>query len=116
MESLPGVDPLILHWVRRYPPIYKTLDEVYVPITINVKDQEYLDVVYITATQSVEIILTNIKVTTYSHRTVYIKSEKTYFFKVTIFSRNADPKSKTLRFQWNGTWEGFNEEVVSLVS
>ena len=113
MESIPGVDPSILHWVRRYPLIYLEPDERYTPITINVKDNEFLDLIWIKG-KELDGDLSEWWVETYSHRPVVLM-DVPYFFKITVFSRNATPISKMLRFHWDGTWNGFNENCVELV-
>jgi hypothetical protein len=103
-------DPSILHWVRRYAAIYGRPQDQFAPIVINRRDHEFLDVIQIQRWQKPNSLL----VSTYSHRPYIFKPNKSYKLKITLFSENSEPKSVTICFLWDGTWDGFNEKCVRL--
>jgi hypothetical protein len=106
-------DPSILHWVRRYAAVYPRTQDQYVPITVNRRDHEFLDVVYIDRSASPP---NTIEVKTFSHRPYPLSPNKDYRLKVTVFSTNAGAKSLTISFRWDGTWNGFHANCVNLCS
>ncbi len=104
-------DPSILHWVRKYFAIYRRLEDQFAPISISRGDHEFLDVIDINRSSSPPY---TIAVRTFSHRPYTLLGKRTYRLKVTVFSENAEPRSVTIFFSWDGTWEGFNEGCVQL--
>ncbi len=108
-------DPSILHWVRRYPVLYSKEQTLlqFEPITINSKDHEYLDVIQLVSLDHQTHPGRALSMSTYSHRPFQFKPHAKYVFKVTIYSRNANPLSSKFCLQWDDTWEGFDKNSIS---
>jgi hypothetical protein len=108
-------DPSILHWVRQITP-----ETAFTPITINSYDHEFLAM----------LICDKMLVQTNPKTTLKIDSHNPSQFqninvlgtrvtkcklKVTIFSKNHKPVSKTFSLIWNGTWDGFTANTVQIL-
>ena len=123
----PLFDPSILHWVRNYPAVCPNPEDQFKPVVINCNDHELLDAFYLvrqpaSAKLKIEsdgvkhhIVDTGLEVQTAAHRPYPLKSNMEYRLKVTVFGENAEPKAVTLRFFWDGTWNGFNKRCVGIV-
>ena len=77
------------------------------------KDIELLNVVAIFKRR----IGTDTKVTlqTVSNYPFNLKPKTKYRLKVTIFSKNAKPVSKNFELYWDGTWDGFTTDSITVV-
>jgi hypothetical protein len=106
-----------LHWARRDPKLYTSLDQIYAPIHINSRDNELLDVLELN--YNVDIDAQEIKdlspdkcIETVSPYSIMLERNKTYQLETTIYANNA--LSKPFRFQvkWDGTVEGFDKAIT----
>jgi len=101
-----ALDPavFILHWARRDPRIFKELDQVYAPVTINRGGSEALDVLRLAeSSQRIESIST---------QTFWFEPNVKYELTVVITSANAGPVAFRMMLEWDGAWDGLGSSVA----
>ncbi|MCW3982824.1 MAG: hypothetical protein NWE96_02390 [Candidatus Bathyarchaeota archaeon] len=107
-------DPSILHWVRRFLEPKIGPENTFSPITINAKDHEFLAMLILINDNGTNIPRISLK--SASHRPYNFAANTRYKIKVTVFSSNHGPVSKNFSLLWNGEWDGFNTDVIKVVS
>lgn len=105
-----------LHWTRRDPRLYKTLDQIYAPIHLNPKDNELLDVLELNYrvdidTNEVMNIPEDSCLETLSPYSIMLKRGKVYQLTITIYASNTVSKPFVFSVFWDGTLEGFDKAV-----
>jgi len=123
-------DAKIIHWSRRDYLLYTKGFEVgnpitdsekaYAPIDISRNDIEYIEVLRIpywhTSLPNGEMpknITPELESASVRAIGLVFHPNTEYQLKVTVYSKNASPVSKTFNFKWDGTLEGFNSEVIT---
>ena len=99
-----------LHWSRRDPRIYKTLDQIYAPIPLNPRDNELLDVLELNYQVDIDTnelmnLPENRCIETISPYSIMLEKDKIYSLEVTIFASNATSKPFRFKIHWDGTIE-----------
>ncbi len=122
-------DSKILHWSRHHELIYtkgldvgspvintpQDIEKIYSPVDINSKDFELLEVLRMRYHYSGSVSpdlpseLTSASVDAIA---LIFQKDVEYSIKVSVFSYNAKPVSKSFRIKWNGTVDGFNSDIV----
>ena len=99
------LDPVvaILHWARRDPGIYSSLDAIYTPVTINKGGQEALDLLVLEKGSPV--------IRSESPRRYEFDPKVPYTLRVTISGSNTSPLSFVFFLQWDGSWDRFDQSV-----
>jgi len=109
---------LSLHWSRRDPATYKTLDEIYKPIHLNARDEEPVDLLMLHYCLREPLdylredsIVTGKFITSMSPREYSFERNTAYRIQVTVYASNTISKPFNLKLYWDGTLEGFNGAV-----
>jgi hypothetical protein len=101
------LDPAIvlLHWARRDPAIYTSLETAYASVTINRDGREAVDV--LTHVQG------SLVIQSYSPRAFSFNAHQNYDLRVTVSGSNVGPKTFAFSLNWDGTWDGFDTSLRS---
>jgi hypothetical protein len=102
-----------LHWTRRDPKLYETLERIYAPIHLNSRDNESLDVLELTYDvdkdkQRLTDLSPDACIETISPYSIMLERNKTYQLEITVYANNAISKPFRFQVNWDGTVEGFN--------
>ncbi|MCJ7426601.1 MAG: hypothetical protein MUO17_05685 [Dehalococcoidales bacterium] len=105
-----------LHWSKRDPRIYKSLDQIYSPINLNRNDEEPVDVLQLqySSTTTDPQPRPHLYIETVSPAVLQLQSNMDFFIKVTIYARNTTSKPFYFKVNWDGTIEGFNKAFTKL--
>ena len=109
-EKKEPLKPLI-HWSRRDPVVYKTLDQIYAPIHLNKSDEETLDLLMLTYCPEDDGIEPGATICTVSLKEYPFQRDVNYHMKVTVYASNTISKTFVLKLCWDGTLEGFDKAV-----
>jgi hypothetical protein len=98
-----------LHWSKRDPRIYKTLDQIYSPINLNKNDEETVDILQLqySHTSTDPEPRPNPHIETVSPSALWLYKDEEYYVKITIYARNTTSLPFYFKVKWNGTKEGF---------
>jgi len=101
------LDPAIvlLHWARRDPAVYTSLEAAYAPVTINRDGREAVDILTL-AQGSPEI-------QSYSPRPFLLNAHQNYELRVTVTGSNVGAKTFAFYTNWDGTWDGLDSSLRS---
>jgi len=91
----------ILHWVKRDPLIFNSLDDLFAPITINAMDSEELDLLRLRINAD--------KIETVTDRIIFIEPRRTFLLKVSVLTGIGNNPTKTFAIKWDGTYDGFDK-------
>ena len=109
-EKKEPLKPLI-HWSRRDPAVYKTLDQIYAPIHLNKRDEETLDLLIPPYYPEDQGIGPGATIQTLSPKEYHFQRNVNYQIEVTVYASNTISKMFALKLCWDGTLEGFDKAV-----
>ncbi len=101
------LDPAIvlLHWARRDPAVYVSLETAYAPVSINREGREAVDV--LTLRQG------SPSIRSYSPRPFVFEAHQNYELRVTVSGSNVRPATFAFHLNWDGTWDCFETSLRS---
>jgi hypothetical protein len=100
-----------VHWSRRDPAVYKTLDQIYAPIHLNRGDHEPVDLFMLHYHPEEPELGPGACIQSMSPRAFRFERNTVYHIKVTVYASNTISKPFTLKLYWDGTLEGFDKAV-----
>lgn len=105
-----------LHWSKRDPRLYDSLDQIYSPINLNRNDEETVDVLQLkySYTNTDPQRRPSPDIETVSLGILQLQSNIDFFIKVTIYARNTTSKLFYFKVNWDGTIDGFNKAFTKL--
>ncbi|MFC2066959.1 hypothetical protein ACFLUO_07960 [Chloroflexota bacterium] len=120
-------DSKILHWARRHDLLHTTgldisnpiqdIEKIYSPVNLNRNDFELLEVLkmhyHYSGNKGIPPDLRS-QLTSASVEAIALTftQDVEYTLKVSVYSHNANPASKSFRIKWDGTVVGFNSQIV----
>ncbi len=98
-----------LHWARQDPRIYKSLDKVFSPITLNRNDDEIVDVLVLKSSDKDPDPEPSpaVNIETYSPGVLLLQKNEDHYIKVTVYASNTTSKPFFFKVNWDGTVQGF---------
>jgi hypothetical protein len=105
-----------LHWSKRDPRIYKSLDLIYAPINLNRNDEETVDILQLQYSQgnTDPEPRPNPHIETVSPSTLWLYKDEEYYIKITIYARNTTSKPFYFKVEWDGTIQGFYKAFTKI--
>jgi hypothetical protein len=100
-----------LHWSKRDPRIYKSLDKIYAPINLNKNDEETVDILKLPYSHksSDPEPRPYPHIETVSPSALWLYKDEEYYVKITIYASNTTSQPFYFRVNWNGTIDGFHK-------
>lgn len=100
-----------LHWSKRDPRIYETLDQVYSPINLNKNDEETIDILKLQYSHksSEPEPKPHPYIETVSPSALWLYKDEEYYIKTTIYASNTTSQPFYFKVNWDGTVEGFSK-------
>jgi hypothetical protein len=105
-----------LHWARQYPLIYKSLDKIFSPITLNRNDDEIVDVLILKLSDKEPDPEPNpaVNIETYSPGVLLLQKNEEYYIKVIIYASNTTSKPFLFKVNWDGSFLGFYKAFTKI--
>ena len=101
----------LIHWSRRDPAVYETLDQIYAPIHLNKSDEETLDLLILPYYPEDADLGPGATIHTLSPKEYRFERNVTYHIRVTVYASNTISKPYALKLYWDGTLDGFHKAV-----
>jgi hypothetical protein len=98
-----------VHWTRRDPAVYKTLDQIYAPMHLNRGDHEPVDLFMLPYHPEEPELGPGACIQSMSPRVFRFERDTAYHIKVTVYASNTISQPFTLKLYWDGTLEGFDK-------
>jgi hypothetical protein len=100
-----------LHWSKRDPRIYESLDQIYSPISLNRNDEETVDILQLQYSHksSEPEPRPNLHIDTVSPSALWLYKDEEYYIKITIYASNTTSQPFYFKVNWDGTVEGFSK-------
>lgn len=122
-----SVDAKILHWARRHELLYTKglnisnpamdIEKMYSTVDINRNDWEYLEVLrmhywYLASQGMPQDLSSQLISASVEAIALQFSPDTEYSIKISVFSQNAKPVSRSFNIKWDGTVHGFNSTIV----
>lgn len=104
----------IVHWSRRDPAVYETLDQVYAPVHLAKGDEETLDLLCLPYWVEDASLGPGATIQTISPKEYHFERNVVYCVKLVIHASNTISRPFAIRIRWDGTLHGFDESVRSV--
>ncbi len=108
-----------LHWARRDPKLYKTLEQIYASIHLNPRDNELLDVLELNYDVDINTkkpgdLSPGCCLETLSPYSIMLERDTTYQLEITVYASNAISKPFAFTVCWDGTLDGIESAFKKL--